>query len=168
MTVSVVGYRSEFAKAFAELNREWIETHFAMEPEDERSLGDPEGYVLAGGGEIFFALDDGRSDPVGTVAMVAKDAARFELAKMAVTPEFQGRGIGKQLMAACIQFARAQQATEIVLTTNNILAPAMGLYEQAGFVRLPQLEDARYARGNTEMRLELDAVAHAPAEIEKL
>jgi len=74
---------------------------------------------------------------------------------MAVAPAAQGKGISRLLMTACIDFARAKNATEIFLVTNDILLPALGLYEKSGFVRLPQIEDARYSRGNTEMRLVL-------------
>ena len=58
-------------------------------------------------------------------------------------------------MDACIDFARSAGALEIFLITNDILAPAMGLYLKSGFVRQPQNNDQRYARGNTELRLSL-------------
>ena len=168
--IKIVTYQSGYAKAFADLNKEWIEAYFEIEDEDLKVLQNPEGYVLAGGGEIFFALDvprnlqgaDFRSEefaPLGTVAMVnvSSEAGQpvFELAKMAVAPKAQGEGIGRHLMTACIQFARARCAKEIFLVTNDILLPAMALYEKSGFVRLPAIEDTRYSRGNTEMRLQL-------------
>lgn len=167
----IVTYEPQYADAFADLNREWIEAYFELEAEDIKVLSNPEGYVLAGGGEIFFALDAAISGPdgtdglsgdnnnpprvVGTVAMVKTADRVFELAKMAVSPSAQGRGISHLLMTACVDFARAQNASEIFLVTNDILLPAMGLYEKSGFVRLPKIEDARYSRGNTEMRLVL-------------
>ena len=159
--IKIVNYHRDFAQAFSELNREWIEAFFELEAEDVKVLDNPEGYVLAGGGEIFFALDEEQpatSKIVGTVAMVKTAPTVFELAKMAVAPSAQGRGVSHLLMTACINFAREQQATEIFLVTNDILKPAMGLYEKSGFLRLPQIEDARYSRGNTEMRLLLEAV----------
>ena len=160
--IEIVTYQPQFAKDFAELNREWIEAYFELEAEDIKVLENPEGYVLSGGGEIFFALDtasqtkgDAEPSVIGTVAMVKTGAAVFELAKMAVAPRAQGQGISGLLMKACIRFARAQGAEEIFLVTNDILKPAMGLYEKSGFVRLPKIEDACYSRGNTEMRLRL-------------
>ncbi len=151
--VEVVSFSARYAAAFAELNREWIETYFQIEDEDLKMMGHPQSYVLDGGGEIFTALVD--SEPVGTVAMVRVDEMTFELAKMAVSPASQGLGISRLLMNACIEFARDQQAAEIFLITNDILRPAMALYEKSGFVRMPQNNDMRYARGNTEMRLSL-------------
>ncbi len=151
--VEVVRFAAQYAQAFAALNREWIETYFEIEDEDLKMIEHPQEYVLDGGGEIFTALVD--SEPVGTVAMVKSDATTFELAKMAVAPAAQGSGISHLLMDACIDFARSAGALEIFLITNDILAPAMGLYLKSGFVRQPQNNDQRYARGNTEMRLSL-------------
>lgn len=169
--IQIVTYQPQFAQAFADLNKEWIEAYFELEAEDMKVLDNPEGYVLSGGGEIFFALDsslpcsdlpssdlpNSEAEPcvIGTVAMVKTGATVFELAKMAVAPRAQGRGISGLLMTACIQFAKSKGAEEIFLVTNDILKPAMGLYEKSGFVRLPKIEDARYSRGNTEMRLPL-------------
>ena len=156
--IQIVTYEPQYAGAFSDLNKEWIEAYFEVEAEDIKVLSNPEGYVMAGGGEIFFALDvDQGAEPtvVGTVAMINTEDGVFELAKMAVAPSAQGRGISRLLMTACIDFARARKAREIFLVTNDVLLPAMALYEKSGFVRLPQIEDARYSRGNTEMRLEL-------------
>ena len=36
--VEVVTFRPEFARAYAELNYEWIENYFAIEPEDRKAL----------------------------------------------------------------------------------------------------------------------------------
>ena len=160
--VRIVTYEPQYAAAFSDLNREWIEAYFELEDEDIKVLSNPEGYVLSGGGEIFFAIADpaetsegASSEIVGTVAMIQTKSGVFELAKMAVAPKQQGKGISRLLMTACIDFAKDKQASEIFLVTNDILLPAMGLYEKSGFVRLPQIEDARYSRGNTEMRLVL-------------
>lgn len=165
LLVSVTAYNPSHAAAFADLNKEWIETWFELEAEDLKVLNNPESYVLAGGGEIFFALD-AQKTAVGTVAMVKTSARTFELAKMAVSPQAQGQGISHLLMTACIDFARAQDAREIFLITNDILLPAMHLYERSGFVRMPQNNDSRYARGNTEMRLALSAEPVRPTEVD--
>ena len=152
-----VTYDPQYAGAFAELNYEWIETYFAVEDEDRAALEDPDGYAIAAGGEIFFVLED--DHPVGTVAMVPfkgqSEGVAYELAKMAVKPACQGRGYSHLLMQACIQFAGDRNADEIVLITNDVLAPALGLYTGSGFVPMPINSDTRYSRGNLEMRLSL-------------
>lgn len=153
--VELTTYRPQYAQAFAELNYEWIEAYFAVEDEDRAALEDPERYALAPGGEIYFVLEDGQ--PVGTVAMVpfkgVSKGKAYELAKMAVRPDCRGRGYSHLLMQACIQFAADHHADEIVLITNDVLAPALGLYTRSGFVAMPANTDTRYSRGNLEMRL---------------
>ena len=154
-TARLITYQAQYATDFAVLNFEWIETFFAVEEEDRRALGDPQGYAIDPGGEIFFVLED--DVVVGTVAMVPKsrEPLVFELAKMAVRPDKRGQGYSNLLMQACIDFARSKQASEIMLVTNDSLAPALGLYTSAGFEPVPQYSDARYERGNLEMRLSL-------------
>ena len=159
----LVPYEARFARAFATLNYEWIEAYFEVEDEDRLALEDPEGYALRKGGQIYFVVEG--DDPVGTVAVVPlKERARpseqdgklvYELAKMAVRPDRQGRGYSHLLMRACIDFARAAGADELMLVTNDILKPALGLYNGAGFVPVERYSDTRYERGNLEMRLAL-------------
>jgi len=153
MSLTIVPFEDHHHAAFAALNLEWIERHFAVEPEDSKVLDNPRAQIIEPGGAIFMALDD--LEPVGTAAMIPHGAG-FELAKMAVTPTQRGRGIGQRLMRACLGFAKLRNATEVTLLTNDILQPAVSLYRSFGFEQLETMIDDRYARGNVEMRLTLD------------
>lgn len=53
--------------------------------------------------------------------------------EMAVLPERQGHGIGRQLLNAVIEYSRVQGLAGIVLYTNEH-APAARFYEKNGFV----------------------------------
>ena len=88
------------ARAFHDLNRQWITTLFQMEASDEAALSDPEGTIFAPGGAIFVAELSGKV--VGCVALVLMPEHAYEVAKMAVAPEVQGLGIGRRLMTAAI------------------------------------------------------------------
>lgn len=162
----MITYDPKYRQYFADLNYQWIEHYFEVEDEDRAALDHPDAYALDKGGEIFFVLEDGV--PVGTVAIVpfqtqpadvskntlsANEPKIYELAKMAVSPQRQGRGYSKLLMQACIEFAQANHATQIVLITNDKLTPALTLYQKAGFKAAPTNTDQRYARGNLEMHL---------------
>jgi len=157
--VRVIDFEARFAGEFAKLNYQWITEYFHVEEEDRKALDHPEEYAISPGGNIFFVLEDGI--PVGTAAMVPTDPKSdagelvFELAKMAVQTEKRGKGYGQLLMKRCISFAREKGASEIMLVTNDILLPALSLYESAGFQAVPEYSDARYERGNLEMRLSL-------------
>jgi len=160
--VTVVPYRREFKAAFERLNRDWIETYFALEPADLEVFSDPEAKILANGGEIFFVLEGNQA--LGTCAVLRHGAGECEIAKMAVAPQARGRGYGDLLMETAIRFAGDAGASRIVIVSNTVLVPAIRLYEKHGFVRVPLSSDGRYRRAN--IRLELDLDARAPgAEI---
>lgn len=91
--VEVVTFEPKYAGAFYELNRQWIEQYFRMEPHDYEHLENPHESIIATGGQIFFAVDpEGRA--LGTCAMVpyGTEGKEFELAKMAVAVEARGEG----------------------------------------------------------------------------
>ena len=152
--VRVVKFAPEYAKAFAELNYQWIEHYFVIEEHDREMLDDPAEYIINRGGEIFTAVV--ADTPVGAVAMIKASDRTFELAKMAVSPDHQGRGIGDKLIAACIAHAREQGATKIFLLSNTLLTPAIELYKKHGFVEVPLDERSAYERVNIRMELALN------------
>ncbi|MGB7069906.1 MAG: GNAT family N-acetyltransferase [Pyrinomonadaceae bacterium] len=149
--VEIVGFSEDFAGAFAELNYEWIEKYFSVEDQDRKILDAPYTYVIEPGGQIFFAIIDGVV--AGTVALIVVDAFRVELAKMAVAPKFHGRGIGANLVAACIEFSKAAGMTHIVLESHSILRPALSLYKKHGFVEIPPDPNSLYSRSDIRMEL---------------
>jgi GNAT superfamily N-acetyltransferase len=152
-SIAIVPYRSELSAAFAALNRAWIEGLFRLEDADRKVLDDPEGTIIAPGGQIYFALDG--AEVVGTVAAVRESAAVFELAKMAVRPSHRGRGVGQRLGGAVIDFARAAGAEMVFLETNSALANAVRLYERLGFQHAPRPHPSAYERSNVYMALQL-------------
>ncbi len=151
--ITIVPFRPELAPAFARLNRAWIERLFVMEEADRKVLDHPETAIIQPGGQIFFALDGGT--PVGTAAAIPVSPLRFELAKMAVDPAYQGRGLGRLLVEAVIDFARSVNAESLFLVTNSSLAGAIRLYERLGFRHAPLPPHNEYARADVYMELVL-------------
>ncbi|HMO81779.1 MAG TPA: GNAT family N-acetyltransferase [Pyrinomonadaceae bacterium] len=151
--VSVVAYHERFKSDFGRLNYEWIERYFVVEHHDRELLDQPYETIIEPGGEIFFAVAGGEA--VGTAAMIPEGDERFELAKMAVSPDWQGRGIGDMLLETCVGFARERKALSIVLLSNTRLKAAIGLYRKHGFRET--LTDSRspYERVNIRMELAL-------------
>jgi len=148
----IVPYGSEHRNAFRDLNLEWIATYFEVEAEDRKILGDPETHVLGKGGAILMALEG--EEPVGTGALIPTGSNEFELAKMAVTPRAQGRGVGRRLCAALIDLARRMGAHRVELVSHRSLVPAIALYRSLGFREVP-LGDVAYRRANIRMELPL-------------
>jgi putative acetyltransferase len=155
-------FRPELGRAFDGLNREWIERFFTMEAADEQVLTHPVREVIEPGGQIFFARAG--EEILGTVAAVPHGQGAFELAKMAVTPAAQGRGIGRLLGEAVIAYAIAAGGNRVFLLTNSRLDGAIRLYERLGFHHRPLPPDPGYRRADVYMELDLTPdTAAAPA-----
>ncbi|MCW8808409.1 MAG: GNAT family N-acetyltransferase [Rhodanobacter sp.] len=149
----IVPYRRPFQAAFERLNRAWLEVHALLEPADLAYLQDPQGCILAGGGQVFLALDG--DEVVGTCAAIRASPTTIELAKLAVAPAAQRRGLGRRLSARVIRFARDAGATQVVLTSNTALVQAIRLYESLGFRHAPIPADVRYRTADVYMTLHL-------------
>lgn len=142
--------------AFRLLNEAWITRYFAMEPEDDHALADPWGTILNAGGRIFVAVQQDRI--VGCCALRAIGPGEFEVAKMAVAESAQRNGVGRRVLTAVVEAARAAGAIRLYLETNHILTPAIRLYESAGFQHLPpdRIAPSPYARADVYMEMWLD------------
>ena len=147
--VTIEPFQPGLAPVFERLNREWIEQLFVLEPADLKVLREPERMILANGGQIFFARLDG--EIVGTAAALPHGPGRLELAKMAVSPAFQGRGIGALLGEAVIGFARSVGADSLFLLTSSRLPGAIRLYERLGFQHRPLPPETGYVRADVYM-----------------
>ena len=149
--LKIVDFKDEYRSAFRELNKEWIDQYFVMEESDYASLDHPE-QIIDNGGFILVALYDG--EPAGVCALVKliNRPQDYELAKMAVSPRFQGKRIGWQLGMAVINKAKLIGARSIFLESNTILAPAINLYRKLGFVEI-EGPKSKYQRSNIQMEL---------------
>ena len=77
----------------------------------------------------------------------------YELAKMGVSTEAQGMGIGYQLGQAVIDKGRQVGAKRLYLESNTRLQPAIQLYYKLGFEKLTQSLPSPYKRSNIQMEL---------------
>ncbi|MCU0351172.1 MAG: GNAT family N-acetyltransferase [Flavobacterium sp.] len=150
--ITISTYKSEYAKAFKELNLAWLEEFFTPEPYDIEVLSNPEKYILNKGGEIYFVIEN--NHPVGTVALMYNELNELEFTKMAVHKSAQGKGFGKLLMNCCLENAIKMGAKELILYSNTNLATAIQLYIKSGFKEIPVGHTA-YKRCNIKMSIKL-------------
>jgi ribosomal protein S18 acetylase RimI-like enzyme/DNA-binding MarR family transcriptional regulator len=155
-SVEVVEYHDRYSKDFARLNYEWIAKYYVVEEHDHDQLDNPRQYIIEKGGQIFFALTEGQV--AGTVALIRVNYDVFELAKMAVSPEFQGYKIGEKLMQSCLEYATRAGANCIFLESNTRQFAAINLYRKFGFVETPLDPNSQFARANIRMELAVDRV----------
>jgi ribosomal-protein-alanine N-acetyltransferase len=85
----------------------------------------------AGAGKGLFAvLDDGEVRGFFILRRVDPEA---QLVDIAVGPRDRGRGLGKSLLAAAVAAARSWGSSKLTLEVSAANAPALRLYERAGF-----------------------------------
>lgn len=150
MEIKIVEFQTEYRDDFKNLNIEWLQKYFVVEPFDEQQLSNPETEILDKGGKIFFVKDGDRI--VGTASLL-KEHDIYELAKMAVTEDYKGKGIGNLLMEHCIAEAKKLGTKKLMLISNRSLTPALTMYEKYGFKEVPFEEEMPYERGNIKMEL---------------
>ncbi len=142
-------YNPKYLQAYVDLNRQWIEKYFAIEPMDIAQLERPHENILDHGGEIFFLLEN--QEPIATCAMVPHGHGCYELAKMAVNPKVRGKGYGDLLMEKSLDWAKKKGAEKVILLSNTILEPAISLYKKHGFITTHLGSHPDYKRCNIEM-----------------
>ncbi|MHA7056089.1 bifunctional helix-turn-helix transcriptional regulator/GNAT family N-acetyltransferase [Aquimarina sp. M1] len=150
--IAVVHYKKEHLNDFRKLNEQWITTYFEMEDADRNALNDPENYILKNGGEILVAVENDTVLGVCALVKIQDEKYDYELAKMAVSPKAQGKGIGTLLGESIINKAKELGAKRIYLESNTILTSALSLYEKLGFQKISG-HDTPYKRCNIQMEL---------------
>jgi GNAT superfamily N-acetyltransferase len=141
--------------AFRSLNEAWIAKYFVVEEADRKVLNDPVLNILRSGGHIFMAVIGEAA--VGCCALLPMEPEGFELAKMAVSEDLRGKGIGRKLIECAITQARMLGASRLYLETNRKLPNAIHLYESVGFehVSPDQVIPSPYARANVFMEMKI-------------
>lgn len=147
--MQIVPFHTDYTQAFYDLNVEWLETYFYVEPYDKEVLSNPITYIIEPGGYIFFAIDNDLV--VGTVALLKRDKNAFELTKMAVSPNQRGKQIGQKLMQHCIDFAKSESLSGLYLYSNTLLENAIHIYRKFGFQEVEIPKDNPYKRSNIKM-----------------
>jgi len=70
---------------------------------------------------------------LGSVFLMHQSAEVGKLRLLIVEPAARGTGLGKHLVTACVEAARAAGYRRLALWTNDILLAARGIYQKAGF-----------------------------------
>ncbi len=89
-------------------------------------------HIKEPGGGYFKAEQDGRE----AGRMTYSDAgSKIIIDHTEVAPEFQGRGVGKQMVSACVDYARE----------NGLKIVPLCSFARGVFDRVPELADVRYS-----------------------
>jgi ribosomal protein S18 acetylase RimI-like enzyme len=97
-------------------------------------------------GVVLVAVDHDGAPPLGTVMLqswpdaghVVQGPGEGEIRALAVRPGARGAGVGRALLTAVIDRAVREGIGHLLLYTQPDMKAAQHLYEEAGFIRLPE------------------------------
>lgn len=144
-------YREGDKAALMEISLPWLEENHILEPADIEQLTHPE-RVLEAGGRILLAEADGR--PVGMMMLEPFGNGVAEPFKFGVLEAYRNRGMGRALMEATIDAARAMGVRTLVLTSHHSLKAALHIYESYGF-RYEEHDHVAFELSDIAMKKEL-------------
>ena len=148
--VSIIPYNDSHHAEFRALNLVWLDKYGLREPPDVLVLDNPRSQVIDKGGYIWVATIGGKV--VGTSALQKEHDGVYELAKMCVSEDWQGKGISKLLIEVCLEKARQIKASKVELFSNSQLKAALKLYERYGF-RYVDVTDSPFATADIKMEI---------------
>ena len=151
--IRIIPYEEKHHEMFRKLNLEWLDKYNLAETHDLEILDDPKTTILDGGGVIYMA--EAENQLVGSAALIKEEQdGVYELAKMAVTADWQGRGISKMLIEKCLETARSWNAKRVTLYSNSQLQTALQLYKKYGFNHISN-DNSPYITADVRMELTL-------------
>lgn len=153
MSLKIIPFKPELAHHFRDLNLQWLEKYFYVEPKDIVLLDDCEKSIVKKGGHIFFAEYHGKI--VGCFSFIKLGDNSYELGKMAVDPQYQGLKIGQQLLTFAVEHARNNNWRQLLLYSSTKLDTALHIYRKYGFKEVVLEENLPYARSDIKMELNL-------------
>jgi putative acetyltransferase len=130
--MSIVPFQPEHGDGFRSLVADTLrEFGFEPDPALDADLDAPATTYAA----LWVALDD--DAVVGSAALRDLGNGAVELKRMYLRPDQRGRGLGRQLLALALDWARANEMRVVRLDTSERMVAAQRLYEANGFERVP-------------------------------
>lgn len=152
-SLEILEYSPEYKDDFKRLNMEWM-AQFKLDVAHQLLIDDPDHQIIEKGGAIFFAKVDDKV--VGTAALIRESNKLYEIADMAVTPQYQGRHIGKSLLIKAVDKAKALGGKQVYLITSTKLKTSLEMYKTFGFREMPfDPEMSLYEGSDVKMVLNL-------------
>lgn len=103
----------------------------------------------------YLWLAEQEGERVGSIMLVDAGEDVAQLRILLVEPKARGRGIGKRLIAECLDFSKRAGYKKIKLWTQSLLVEARHLYEKAGFTLVEEKPHRSFGRDLTAQILEL-------------
>jgi len=146
--MNIIENSKEYLTDFIRLNEEWISQYFEIE-ETDKNLADNPFKIIEDGGYIFYLVSG--NNVMGVCALFNDGGGVYELARMAVSPAFHGKGYGNRLIEHCLLKLKEIDAQRVYLVSNTKLGAAIGLYKKFGFQTVSEGPHPVYSRANIVM-----------------
>jgi len=136
---------AEDAEALARLLRRFNDEYEDKPIDHDLTVERINALIASGEGVFFLAGMDGR-DPLGFAYLQFNPSLYSRtrdayLGELYVVPERRGEGMGRAMLEAVLEEARAKDAVHISLGTSVDDTEARGLYESTGFTNLEGGDD---------------------------
>jgi len=151
--MKIIENNLEFLHDFIRLNEEWITEYFTIEPADKKLAENPT-KIIDDGGYIFSLQVEKKI--VGVCALFYVGDRQYELARMAVSSNYQGNGYGEKLIQCCIDKLSQINAKRVYLLSNTKLIAAISLYKKYGFKVVSEGQHPVYSRANIVMECNIE------------
>ncbi|OLP56575.1 hypothetical protein BJF92_10775 [Rhizobium rhizosphaerae] len=110
-------------------------------------------------------IAEAEGERLGSIMVTEGDAQTAKLRLLFVERRARGLGLGRALVRTVIDFARGQGYRQLTLWTNDVLKPALKLYETSGFhLAKEEPHDAFGVPGMSQTWV-LDLLGDAPADL---
>lgn len=107
-----------------------LEHGFEYDRLKDADLNDINGYYFKRGGTFFVGIEDGKV--VGTAGVRKLEGNLCEIRRIYLNKEFRGKGNGKKLFIAALDFAE-KNCSSVMLKTDSTLTKAIDMYLKHGF-----------------------------------
>jgi ribosomal protein S18 acetylase RimI-like enzyme len=106
------------------------------------------GFGFGGDCTVLVAVDEADDSLIGTVTLepfdpaseLAQDDTEADIRAFAVAAQAQGKGVGRKLLLAAIEYAEKHGLRRLRLCTQPAMLAAQHLYAATGFSRTPELD----------------------------
>ncbi len=106
------------------------------------------GFGFGGDCTVLVAVDEADNSLIGTVTLepfdsaseLAQDDTEADVRAFAVAAQAQGKGVGRKLLLAVIEYAEKHGLRRLRLCTQPAMVAAQHLYATTGFSRTPELD----------------------------
>lgn len=153
--MEIIENSKEYLYDFIRLNEQWISKYFNLEEADHKLAADPF-KIIENGGFVFCLVED--KSVLGFCTLFNEGRGIYELARMAVSGEPQGKGYGNLLLEECLSKVKELDTKKLYLVSNTRLESAISIYKKFGFKTIHLGKHPNYARANIIMELKLPLV----------